>query len=277
MALFVLFAATVSANAELRIEKAYCGAKGSWRDVTAFLQGKVEGDKLSMTIWQPFREIGGDPAPDRGKNLVIDYRLNGVPFELALNEQYPTAFTVELPSSAAVAPGHDPLAAALIKDARSHQGGGHSWLNYFSYGTTLISIVWAVVLHPPLFLASPGFALLFKWTCLLALGWAIHLVLRHRHARWRLILWRGILCIGVALPLLHFFPVPASRSQSTLTLLTWPDSPARLRRIPSPVPPGQPCHPRRIQRLHRLRRLRSPATPTLCHRLRPGPSRGEAF
>jgi beta-lactamase regulating signal transducer with metallopeptidase domain len=52
-------------------------------------------------------------------------------------------------------------------------------------------------------------ALLFKWTCLLALGWAAHGLLRRRHARWRLILWRGILCLGLALPLARFCRMPA--------------------------------------------------------------------
>lgn len=60
----------------------------------------------------------------------------------------------------------------------------------------------------PLFLASPGLIILFKWTCLLALGWVAHGLLHRRHARWRLILWRSILCFGLALPLLHFFQVP---------------------------------------------------------------------
>ncbi len=63
-------------------------------------------------------------------------------------------------------------------------------------------------MNPLLLLASPVFLILFKWTCLLALGWVAHWVLRHRHARWRLILWRGILCFGLALPLLQFFQVP---------------------------------------------------------------------
>jgi beta-lactamase regulating signal transducer with metallopeptidase domain len=60
----------------------------------------------------------------------------------------------------------------------------------------------------PLFLVSPVSALLFKWTCLLASGWVVQGILRRRHAHWRLILWRGILCFGLALPLLHFFPFP---------------------------------------------------------------------
>jgi beta-lactamase regulating signal transducer with metallopeptidase domain len=60
----------------------------------------------------------------------------------------------------------------------------------------------------PFFLASPGLVILFKWTCLLALGWVAHGLLHRRHARWRLILWRSILCFGLALPLLHFFQIP---------------------------------------------------------------------
>ena len=68
---------------------------------------------------------------------------------------------------------------------------------------------------PPL-LASPLFIVLFKWTCLLALGWAAHWMLCHGHARWRLILWRGILCFGLVLPLLHFFPVPGLKIPITI-------------------------------------------------------------
>lgn len=60
----------------------------------------------------------------------------------------------------------------------------------------------------PGLLISPGCALLFKWTCLLALGWTIHLTLRRHHARWRVILWRGILFLGLALPLLQFVQFP---------------------------------------------------------------------
>ena len=60
---------------------------------------------------------------------------------------------------------------------------------------------------PPL-LASPVSTLLFKWTCLLALGWAGQGILRHRHARWRLMFWRGILCLGLTLPFLHFIQFP---------------------------------------------------------------------
>jgi TonB family protein len=57
-------------------------------------------------------------------------------------------------------------------------------------------------------LASPVFVVLFRWTGLLALGWVTHGILRRRHTRWRLMLWRGILCFGLALPLLHSVQIP---------------------------------------------------------------------
>jgi beta-lactamase regulating signal transducer with metallopeptidase domain len=58
---------------------------------------------------------------------------------------------------------------------------------------------------------APVLIFLCKWTVLLALGWTAHGLLRSRDARWRLILWRGVLCLGLALPLLQFLPVPAVR------------------------------------------------------------------
>jgi beta-lactamase regulating signal transducer with metallopeptidase domain/thiol-disulfide isomerase/thioredoxin len=63
-------------------------------------------------------------------------------------------------------------------------------------------------MNAPLLFTSPGMGILFKWTCLLALGWLAHWVLRRHHPRWRLILWRSIFCFGLTLPLLHFFQVP---------------------------------------------------------------------
>ncbi len=54
---------------------------------------------------------------------------------------------------------------------------------------------------------SPFLMILLKWTALLALGWMAHWLLCRRHARWRLILWRSILCFGLALPLAHFIPI----------------------------------------------------------------------
>lgn len=55
---------------------------------------------------------------------------------------------------------------------------------------------------------SPVLEILLKWTVLLALGWAVHGLLRSKDARWRLILWRGIFCFGLALPVLQFLPLP---------------------------------------------------------------------
>lgn len=60
----------------------------------------------------------------------------------------------------------------------------------------------------PILLASPVFAVWFKWSCLLALGWGCHGILRHRHARWRLILWRSILCFGLILPWFQILKIP---------------------------------------------------------------------
>lgn len=61
---------------------------------------------------------------------------------------------------------------------------------------------------PHLFTGSPILTILFKWTALLALGWTAHWLLRNSHSRWRLILWRSILCFALVLPLLQFFQVP---------------------------------------------------------------------
>jgi beta-lactamase regulating signal transducer with metallopeptidase domain len=55
---------------------------------------------------------------------------------------------------------------------------------------------------------SPVFVILWKWTVLLVLGWTAHGLLRSRDARWRLILWRGVFCFGLALPLIQFLPLP---------------------------------------------------------------------
>ena len=77
MAVFLGLVSGACAAEDLKIEQAVCGAKDSWRDVTAFLQGNVSGDTLSASIAQPFDQIGGDPAPGQVKTLIIDYRLKG--------------------------------------------------------------------------------------------------------------------------------------------------------------------------------------------------------
>lgn len=59
-----------------------------------------------------------------------------------------------------------------------------------------------------LLLTSPLLTILLKWTCLLAMGWLVQAALRNSHARWRLMLWRGILCCGLALPVVQFLSLP---------------------------------------------------------------------
>lgn len=58
---------------------------------------------------------------------------------------------------------------------------------------------------------SPVSGWLLKWTLLLALGWTAHWLLREQHSRWRLILWRSILCFGLVFPLTPFVPLPVLR------------------------------------------------------------------
>lgn len=49
--------------------------------------------------------------------------------------------------------------------------------------------------------------ILAQWTALLALGWVAQGLLRKQQPRWRLILWRGILCAGLLVPVMQFAPV----------------------------------------------------------------------
>ena len=109
-----LFVCDVFAGQGLQIDKAFCGAEGSWRDVTGFLQSHIESNTLSVEISQPFEEIGGDPAFGKVKQLLIDYRFGGKPFQLLLEEQFPTAFTITLPSTDAAPPGAGPRASEMM-------------------------------------------------------------------------------------------------------------------------------------------------------------------
>jgi hypothetical protein len=157
-----LIATRLDAGEGLRIEKAVCGAKDSWRDVTAFLQDYVRGNTLAVDISQPFQEIGGDPAPSDGKKLLIDYRLNGASYRLSLEEAYPVAFRITLPSAEAVPPGNDPLPSAESVAPRAGPRGSPSmaaitanlasyvtsvspgWslcLSFFACGVSLVSLV----------------------------------------------------------------------------------------------------------------------------------------
>lgn len=86
-----------SPNKKLQIAKAKCGAENSWRDVTAYLQSKIKRNKLSVSISQPFREIGGDPIFGVRKRLIVNYKFEGKSRRLSLTEEYPVAFTIQIP------------------------------------------------------------------------------------------------------------------------------------------------------------------------------------
>ncbi len=117
IAAVTVFVSARSVQGALQIEKAYFGAEGSWRDITAFLRSQVKDGTLSVSLSQPFEEIGGDPAFGRGKHLLVDYRLDGKPCRVLLEEEYPVAFTITLPSPDAAPPGADARAAALVAEA----------------------------------------------------------------------------------------------------------------------------------------------------------------
>ena len=109
----------LQAKDTLQIDKAFLGAKDAWRDVTMFLEDQIDEGVLSVSISQPFSSIGGDPAPGRGKNLIIDYHLNGQQHRLWLEETYPVAFQVKLPSADAEIPGANPQVTALMDNIAS--------------------------------------------------------------------------------------------------------------------------------------------------------------
>ncbi len=72
--------------------------------------------------------------------------------------------------------------------------------------------------------------ILAQWTALLALGWTAHWLLRERHSRWRLILWRGILCAGLLVPVMQFVPlhlVSIHMHEAPSRALKIPDAPAQ--------------------------------------------------
>src|ERR1039458_10007113 len=96
-----------------------------------------------------------------------------------------------------------------------------------------------IKMNLPLLLASSGFVILFKWTALLALGWLAHWRLRNHHARWRLILWRSLLCFGLVLPLLQFVQIPGIK----IPIGSDMDSASESANPASPVTADNPTHP----------------------------------
>lgn len=78
--------------------------------------------------------------------------------------------------------------------------------------------------------------ILLKWSSLLALGWAAHALLRHRHARWRVLLWRSLLCAGLILPLTAWVTVPGIRIPVTSASLS--EILSETAEVPSPATVG---------------------------------------
>jgi hypothetical protein len=155
---------SVPAEEALQIDKAYFGASGSWRDVTAFLRSQLKGEALSVDISQPFAGIGGDPSPGNPKHLLIDYRFNGVPFRLLLEEQYPVAFQVSLPSAEAAPPGKDPKSSAIMEQIKAKPVpiSGALWQRWIQhvgkYGDRCLS--WFTLVVSLIAVASAGAAML---------------------------------------------------------------------------------------------------------------------
>ncbi|MDB6054283.1 MAG: hypothetical protein JWN25_1806, partial [Verrucomicrobiales bacterium] len=81
---------------------------------------------------------------------------------------------------------------------------------------------------------APAAAILLKWTCLLGAGWIANTALQNKHPRLRVILWRGILCCGLALPFVEFLPLP----RFTITIPSPASAPATLMPSPDPVTSG---------------------------------------
>jgi beta-lactamase regulating signal transducer with metallopeptidase domain len=101
-------------------------------------------------------------------------------------------------------------------------------------------------MNPSSLLASPAFVFLFQWTCLIALAWVAHWILRRRQARWRLILWRSVLCFGLILPLVQLIEVPGVKipifaDNSSLNELSSPvPSLVTVKPISTALPVAQP-------------------------------------
>jgi beta-lactamase regulating signal transducer with metallopeptidase domain len=91
-------------------------------------------------------------------------------------------------------------------------------------------------------LTSPGFMVLFKWTTLLMVGWLAHWILRNRHARSRLFLWRSILCLGLILPWSQFIQIPGLR----IPITTEDNSSPELFVAASPVSVVLPSEPVKV-------------------------------
>src|SRR5581483_5405535 len=69
----------------LQIMRAQYGADYRFRDVTGLLNSQVQGDRLRIRVTN--ETMGGDPAQDRPKTLIVSYVYNGEQGRTSVNEK----------------------------------------------------------------------------------------------------------------------------------------------------------------------------------------------
>ncbi len=72
-------------SGNLRIMRAQYGADFRYVDVTDRLNGLIQGDQLRLRVNND--SMGGDPATDRHKQLIVVYIFNGQQFRTRVNEK----------------------------------------------------------------------------------------------------------------------------------------------------------------------------------------------
>jgi beta-lactamase regulating signal transducer with metallopeptidase domain len=87
---------------------------------------------------------------------------------------------------------------------------------------------------PSLLLTSPFCLLLFKWTSLLLLGWCAHALLHRYQPRWRLILWRSLLCFALLLPVVQLAHLPGIK----IRIIAPATAPVELDSMPPSIAPN---------------------------------------
>jgi hypothetical protein len=69
----------------LRIMRAQYGVGSRYADVTDLLNSQIQGDQLNLRITND--TMGGDPDPERRKQLIVFYVFNGHPSRVMVNEK----------------------------------------------------------------------------------------------------------------------------------------------------------------------------------------------
>jgi hypothetical protein len=69
----------------LQIMRAQYGADYRFRDVTDLLNSQVQGDRLRLRVTND--AMGGDPAPEKPKTLMVSYVYNGEVARTSVNEK----------------------------------------------------------------------------------------------------------------------------------------------------------------------------------------------